>query len=70
MSSLSRIHLATAMIIMLAVPMHLLGQNVQPAELKMATLVGTVTDVNGDPVPDATIEVKSSDERSAHTCHR
>jgi len=67
MSSLSRIHLATAMIITLAVPMHLLGQNVQPSELKMATLEGTVTDVNGDPVPDATIEVKSSDGNDRRT---
>jgi hypothetical protein len=67
MSNLSRIHLATAMVIALAVPMHLLGQNAQPSELKMATVVGTATDVNGDPVPNATIELKSSDTNDRRT---
>jgi hypothetical protein len=67
MSSLFRIHLATAMLIALAVPMHLLGQNAQPSEQKMATVVGTATAVNGDPVPDATIELKSSDSNDRRT---
>jgi len=67
MSDLSRIHLATAMVIALTVPKHLLGQNAQPSELKMAIVVGTATDVNGDPVPNATIELKSSDSNDRRT---
>lgn len=42
----------------LAIPEHLLAQE---AELKLGNIVGTVTDVNGDPVPDATVELESSD---------
>lgn len=42
----------------LAVPAHLLAQSVEP---KLGSVVGTVTDVNGDPVPEATVELKSSD---------
>jgi hypothetical protein len=67
MSSLSRIHLATAMFIALAIPMRLLGQNVQPTELRRATVIGTATDANGDPVPNATIELKSSDSNDRRT---
>jgi Carboxypeptidase regulatory-like domain len=33
----------------------------QAGEPKPGNIVGTVTDVNGDPVPDATVELKSSD---------
>jgi hypothetical protein len=56
MLDLSQILLQIAMLIAMTVPMQLLGQNVQPSELKMATVIGTATDVNGDPVPEATIE--------------
>jgi hypothetical protein len=67
MSSRSRIHLATAMFIALAISMRLLGQNAQPTELRRATVIGTATDVNGDPVPNATIELKSSDGNDRRT---
>ena len=31
------------------------GQNVTPPEAKLANIVGTVTDINGDPVPNAEV---------------
>lgn len=46
-----------AVAVALAIPVHLLAQD----EQKLGNIVGTVTDVNGDPVPDATVEFKSSD---------
>lgn len=42
-----------AMAVFLSVIMH--GQSVQATEPKPGTLVGTVTDANGDPVPTATV---------------
>ena len=42
-----------AMAAVLSVTMH--GQSVQATEPKPGTLVGTVTDANGDPVPTATV---------------
>jgi hypothetical protein len=46
----------------------LLGQNVKP-ELKSAIMIGTSTDGNGDPVPNATVELKglASGERRTVT---
>jgi len=46
-----------------------LAQNVKP-ELKSGIITGTATDVNGDPVPNATVELKgidSSDRRTVTT---
>src|SRR5262249_16385287 len=46
-----------------------LAQNVKP-ELKSGIIIGTTTDVNGDPVPNATVELKSinsSDRRTVTT---
>jgi len=51
MLDLSRIRLLTAMVIALTFPMQLLGQNMQPSELKMATVIGTATDVIPYPTP-------------------
>jgi hypothetical protein len=51
--SLVRSVTALAMAIVLSATVH--GQNVQGAKARSAKLVGTVTDVNGDPVPDATV---------------
>lgn len=58
MLSLTRIHLAIAMT--LIVPTCLSGQNAKPA-LKPAIIIGTATDVNGDPVPNARVELKRLD---------
>jgi hypothetical protein len=59
--------LAVVLAIALAVPMHLLGQNLQAPEAKPGTIVGTATDVNGDPVPNAAVELKSSDGNDRRT---
>ena len=53
---LSRTGLATAVAITLLIPMFMFGQNVKP-ELKFGTIIGTAADVNGDPVPNATVEL-------------
>jgi len=59
MLRLSRIRLATAIAIALAVPMCLFGENAKPA-LKPGIIIGTAIDANGDPVPNAIVELKSS----------
>src|SRR5689334_4246287 len=56
MLSPSRICLAIAVAMTLAVPVSLFGQNVKP---KSGIIIGTVIDANGDPVPNATVELKS-----------
>lgn len=58
MSSLTRIRLA--LVITLLVPTCLLGENAKP-EPKSGIIVGTAVDVNGDPVPNASVELKSLD---------
>ena len=58
MLSLSRIRLAIAVATTLAVPMCLRGQNVK-LDLKSGIIIGTATDANGDPVPNATVELKN-----------
>jgi hypothetical protein len=58
MLKLSRIGFAAVVAIALAVPMHLHGQDIQTAELKLGSIVGTVTDVNGHPVSNATVLLK------------
>ena len=59
MFSSSRIRLAIVIAVIL-VPLCLFGQTVKP-EQKLGIIVGTAIDVNGDPVPNATVELSSSD---------
>ena len=65
--TLSRIGLAAVVAIALAVPMHLPGQDVQAAELKLGSITGTVTDANGDPVPNSTVLLKRADGDDSRT---
>ena len=67
MLTLSRISFAAVVAIALAVPMHLPGQDVQSAELKLGSIVGTVTDANGDPVPNSTVLLKRADSDDSRT---
>ena len=67
MSRLLGVHLAVALAISFTVPMHLVGQNAPAPELKTGTIVGTAADVNGDPVPNAAVELKSSDSNDRRT---
>ena len=67
MLRLPRVHLPVALAISLTVPMHLVGQNVVAPEPKPGTIVGTATDVNGDPLPNASVELKSSDGSDRRT---
>jgi hypothetical protein len=66
MLSLFRIRSAIAIAMSLVVPLCLFGQNVKP-ELKLGIIVGTAIDVNGDPVPNATVELKNLDSGDRHT---
>jgi hypothetical protein len=47
--------------------MHLVGQDAPAPEPKTGTIVGTAADVNGDPVPNAAVELKSSDSKDPRT---
>jgi hypothetical protein len=60
MVSLSRICLATAIAMTLIAPVCLFGQNAESG-LKSGIVIGTAVDVNGDPVPHATVELRSLD---------
>jgi hypothetical protein len=51
--SIKRSAAVFGMAVVLSVTMH--GQSVQGTEARPGKLVGTVTDVNDDPVPDATV---------------
>lgn len=64
MSSFFRIHIlyAAAVAIMFARSTAVQAQSVQATEAKPATIIGTVTDVNGDTVPGATVILKSSEQ--------
>jgi hypothetical protein len=59
MSMLSPIRLLTVLAIALAFSCSMSGQSVPGAEAKLANLIGTVTDVNGDPVPNATVVLET-----------
>jgi hypothetical protein len=67
MLTISRIRLATVVAIALAIPMHLAGQNAQVTGLKLGGILGTVVDVNGDPVPNATVVLQGSDSNDRRT---
>jgi Carboxypeptidase regulatory-like domain len=60
MLTLSRIRLAAVVAIAIAVPSQLLAQNVQTADVRLGRIVGTVVDVNGDPVSNAKVELRNS----------
>ncbi len=61
MLRLSQIYFATLMAISVVIPTLLAAQSIQPADPRPGNIAGTVTDVNGDPVPDATVILKSFD---------
>jgi hypothetical protein len=70
MSRLLQIHLAMLVAFSLVLPLRLPAQSVLPTETKLGNIVGTVTDTNGDPVPNSTVVLKSSesdDRRSVLT---
>jgi len=60
MLSLSPIRLAATIAMILAVPMYLFAQTAKPKQ-KLAIIIGTAVDANGDPVPNAMVELKSPD---------
>ena len=66
MLSPSRIRLAIAVAMTVAVPMCLFAQNAKP-ELKSGIIIGTAVDANGDPVPNARVELKSLDSGDPQT---
>ena len=59
--------LAAALSIALGLSAMSYGQSVQATEKKVGNIVGTVTDVNGDPLPYATVELKNSETNDRRT---
>ena len=43
------------------------AQSVPPTQIKLGSIVGTVTDVNGGPVPNSTVVLKTTDDDDCHT---
>jgi Carboxypeptidase regulatory-like domain len=66
MLSLSRIRLVITIAVILVVRMSLFGQNAKPGP-KLGIIIGTAVDVNGGPVPNATVELKSFDGNDRRT---
>lgn len=64
-----RIHICLAVVLagmlVLSAPAH--GQTPAPPELNLGTLVGTVTDVNGDTVPAAAVALEGADANDRRT---
>jgi hypothetical protein len=67
MFRISRTHCATLVAILLAAPVVLTAQSVQSIEPKLGIIVGTVTDTNGDTVPNSTVVLKGSDSDDRQT---
>jgi hypothetical protein len=65
MSKRVPIYLAVTISLTLAIPV--LAQNSQTSSGQRATIIGTVTDVNGDTVPDAAVVLKGSDIHDQRT---
>jgi len=66
MLSLSRIRLAIAVAMTLAVPECLFGQSAKP-ELKPGIIIGTAIDANGNPVANATVELNGRENGDRRT---
>jgi Carboxypeptidase regulatory-like domain len=66
MLSVARIRLVMAITVTLAIPVCLSGQNAKPVP-KLGIIIGTAIDVNGNPVPKATVELKSFDGSDRRT---
>jgi Carboxypeptidase regulatory-like domain len=60
MLKVSRSPLAVVVAMAIALPLQLLGQNVERPDLRLGRIIGTVVDVNNDPVPNAKVELRSS----------
>jgi len=59
--------LATAIAVALVFSVVMLGQTVEAPEPQMGSIVGTVTDVSGDTVPNATVVLKGPDTNDCRT---
>jgi hypothetical protein len=67
MSILSRLRFAIVAAMALALSVTLHGQSLQGKPIKPGKLVGTVTDVNGSPVPNATVALENPGSNDRHT---
>jgi Carboxypeptidase regulatory-like domain len=61
MSILSSTRVVAILTIALGLSVSMQGQGIPGAERTAGSLVGTVTDVNGDPVPDSTVVLEAPD---------
>jgi hypothetical protein len=67
MSILSRIRSALIFAVALVFSVTVHGQNVQATRTQPGNIVGTVTDTNGDPVPDATVVLETPEGNDRRT---
>ena len=63
----SRISFTALVAIALVVPINVSGQGIQAMKQNLGSITGTVTDVNGDPVPNATVLLKRTDSNDSRT---
>jgi hypothetical protein len=62
-----QVRLTVLIAIALALPKHLPAQNIQRTESKSGGIIGTVTDINGDPVPNSAVVLKAADSTERRT---
>ena len=67
MSIPSSVRLLAVVATALAFSSSAFGQSVPGPEEKPGSLIGTVLDVNGDPVPNATVNLETSENENRHT---
>lgn len=67
MLTLSRFSFTALVAIALVVPINVSGQGIQARKQNLGSITGTVTDVNGDPVPNATVLLKRTDSNDSRT---
>lgn len=58
-----RIWWATAVAGLLVLSVQMMGQSVETPEMRPGNIVGTVTDMNGDTIPSATVILEGADDR-------
>jgi hypothetical protein len=67
MLTLSKISFTALAAIALVLPTNVSGQGIQAGKQSLGSVTGTVTDLNGDPVPNATVLLKRTDIDDSRT---
>jgi hypothetical protein len=67
MLRIAEIHVALPLAFLLALSLRLPAENVPTTAARSGTIIGTVTDVNGDPVPSSIVVLKGADSDGRRT---